>query len=284
MKYGELIQFEPLETVLQLRDANDQQTAENMVKTYVISHEMAERFTKLIIPQLQYDNPSDNKGILVVGNYGTGKSHLMSVVSSIAEHAELADCVNNPEVAEQAKQIAGKFKVIRTEVSAASEMSLRDIVTSLLSSELAKIGVNYHFPPADQVTNHKACFEDMMGAFQAEYPDHGLLLVVDELLDYLDSRKDQQVVQDLGFMREIGEACKNLRFRYIAGIQEAIFDSPRFQFVSDRIRRVKDRFEQVFIARNDIKYVVAERLLRKSADQQATRNHPNGLPRLDSLR
>jgi hypothetical protein len=269
MKYGDLIQFEPLETVLQLRDANDQQTAENMVKTYVVSHEMAERFTKLIIPQLQYDNPNDNKGILVVGNYGTGKSHLMSVVSSIAEHAELANCVNNAEVAEKAKQIAGKFKVIRTEVSAASEMSLRDIVTSLLSSELAKIGVNYHFPAADQVSNHKACFEDMMAVFHAEYPDHGLLLVVDELLDYLDSRKDQQVVQDLGFMREIGEACKNLRFRYIAGIQEAIFDSPRFQFVSDRIRRVKDRFEQVFIARNDIKYVVAERLLRKSADQQA---------------
>lgn len=269
MKYGDLIQFEPLETVLQLRDANNQQTAENMVKTYVISQEMAERFTKLIIPQLQYESPSDNKGILVVGNYGTGKSHLMSVVSSIAEHTDLADSLNNPEVAAQAKQIAGKFKVIRTEVSAASEMSLRDIVTSLLASELSKLGVDYRFPPADQVTNHKACFEDMMAAFQMQYPDHGLLLVVDELLDYLDSRKDQQVVQDLGFMREIGEACKNLRFRYMAGIQEAIFDSPRFQFVSDRIRRVKDRFEQVFIARNDIKFVVAERLLRKTADQQA---------------
>ena len=131
-------------------------------------------------------------------------------------------------------------------------------MTTRLTDELAKMGVSYKFPPADQVTNHKICFEDMMAAFQAEYPDHGLLFVVDELLDYLDSRKDQQVVQDLGFMREIGESCKDLRFRYIAGIQEAIFDSHRFQFVSDRIRRVKDRFEQVFIARNDIKFVVSE--------------------------
>ena len=77
------------------------------------------------------------------------------------------------------------------------------------------------------------------------------------------------MVQDLGFMREIGESCKDLRFRYIAGIQEAIFDSHRFQFVSDRIRRVNDRFEQVFIARNDIKFVVSERLLKKTADQQS---------------
>ena len=269
MKYGDLIQFEPLESVLQLRDANDEKTAANMVKTYVVSDEMAERLTEIVIPQLQFEKPQDNKGILIVGNYGTGKSHLMSVVSSIAEHETLAAELNNPQVAEAAKDIAGKFKVIRTEISAASEMSLRDIVTTLLTDELAKMGVRYTFPPADQVTNHKSCFEDMMAVFQVVYPDHGLLFVVDELLDYLDSRKDQQVVQDLGFMREIGESCKELRFRYIAGIQEAIFDSHRFQFVSDRIRRVKDRFEQVFIARNDIKYVVSERLLKKTADQQA---------------
>lgn len=269
MKYGDLIQFEPLESVLQLRAANDQQAAANMVKTYVVSDEMAERLTDIVIPQLQFEQPMDNKGILVVGNYGTGKSHLMSVVSSIAEHEELLADISHPKVADAAKSIAGKFKVIRTEISAASEMSLRDIVTTLLTEELANMGVDYEFPSADKVTNHKACFEDMMAAFQAVYPDQGLLFVVDELLDYLDSRKDQQVVQDLGFMREIGESCKELRFRYIAGIQEAIFDSHRFQFVSDRLRRVKDRFEQVFIARNDIKYVVAERLLKKTADQQA---------------
>ena len=75
MKYGDLIQFEPLETVLQLRAANDQKTAENMVKTYVISDQMAERLTDIVFPQLQFDKPMDNKGVLIVGNYGTGKSH-----------------------------------------------------------------------------------------------------------------------------------------------------------------------------------------------------------------
>lgn len=269
MKYGDLIQFEPLETILQLRAANDLNTVESMVKTYVISTEMAERLTEIVIPQLQFLSPADNKGLLIVGNYGTGKSHLMSVISGIAEHAELAGCLGNEQVASAAEVIAGKFKVIRTEVSAASGMSLRDIVAGQFTDELAKIGVNYVFPPADEVRSHKTCFEDMMSAFQAVYPDHGLLFVVDELLDYLDARKDQQVVQDLGFMREIGESCRDLRLRFIAGIQEAIFDSHRFQFVSDRLRRVKDRFEQVFIARNDIKYVVAERLLKKNADQQA---------------
>ena len=108
-----------------------------------------------------------------------------------------------------------------------------------------------------------------MAAFVEKYPDHGLLLVIDELLDYLRTRKDQELILDLNFLREVGEVCKDLRFRFMAGVQEAIFDSPRFAFVSDSIRRVKDRFEQLLIARKDVKFVVAERLLRKTAEQQA---------------
>ena len=107
-----------------------------------------------------------------------------------------------------------------------------------------------------------------MSAFHQEFPDHGLLLVVDELLDYLRTRRDQELVLDLSFLREIGEVCKDLRFRFMAGVQEAIFDSPRFSFVADSIRRVQDRFEQVLIARNDVKFVVAERLLKKTGEQQ----------------
>jgi hypothetical protein len=74
---------------------------------------------------------------------------------------------------------------------------------------------------------------------------------------------------DLSFLREIGEVSRDLHFRFIAGIQEMLFENPRFSFVADSLRRVKDRFEQVLIARRDVKYVVAERLLRKTAEQQA---------------
>jgi hypothetical protein len=52
-------------------------------------------------------------------------------------------------------------------------------------------------------------------------------------------------------------------------LQEAIFDSQRFAFVADQLRPVKGRFEQVLIARNDVKFVVAERLLKKTGYQQS---------------
>ena len=85
MKFGDLIQFDPIESVVQLRDADEIDAARQLVKTYVISEEMAEKLTSLVIPQLQFDQPTDNKGLLVVGNHGTGKSHLMSVISTLAE-------------------------------------------------------------------------------------------------------------------------------------------------------------------------------------------------------
>ena len=267
MKYKDLVQFDPIETVVQLRHADDVDRARQLVQSYVISEEMAERLVNVVIPQLQFDRPLDNKGLLVVGNYGTGKSHLMSVISAVAENADMIDYLGDKSVADAAHRIGGRFKVIRTEIGSTT-MSLRDIVVGVLEESLATMGVSYSFPPADSTFSNKRSFEDLMEAFHQVYPDHGLLLVVDELLDYLRTRKDQELILDLNFLREVGEVCRDLRFRFIAGVQEALFDNPRFSFVADTIRRVKDRFEQVLIARKDIKFVVAQRLLKKTPAQK----------------
>ena len=268
MHYGDLIQFEPIETVVQLRDTDRESAAQQLVATYVVSDEMAEKLTAVLIPQIQFDQPADNRGLLVVGNYGTGKSHLMSVISAIAERAELCDVLSNPVVADAARRIAGKFKVARTELGATT-MDFREFVCSQLEEALARWDIDYRFPSMDSIPNHKRAFEEMMVAFHQKYPEQGVLLVVDELLDYLKSRKDQELVLDLTFLREVGEICKDLRFRFVAGVQEAIFDSLRFSHVADNLRRVKDRFEQLLIARKDVKFVVAERLLKKTGEQQA---------------
>lgn len=266
MQYRDLIQFEPIESVIQLLDANRSDEAKKLVSTYVISDQMADRIAKQMVPQLSFDESVDHKGMLVVGNYGTGKSHLMSVLSLIAEDESYLPLVQHPKVAEATKAIAGKFKVHRIEIS--SQMSLRDIVTQELEIFLENQGVSYSFPPVDKVVNNKAAFEEMMDAFDEVHPGQGVLLVVDEFLEFLRSRKDHDLVLDLSFLREIGEVTKHLRFRFVAGVQEAIFDSSRFQHVSDSLRRVNERFSQVLLARQDVSFVVAERLLKKSADQQ----------------
>ena len=72
MKYRDLIQFEPIETIVQLHEADDKAGAATLVETYVISERMSDVLTRLVIPQLQFAEPKDNRGLMVVGNYGTG--------------------------------------------------------------------------------------------------------------------------------------------------------------------------------------------------------------------
>jgi len=267
MKYKDLIKFDPIETVIQLRESSKKETAKNLISSYVISDEMADKLINIAFPNLQLDKPSDNKALLIVGNYGTGKSHLMSVISAISEDSTLTDMLTNEKVKKEATKISGRFKVLRMELGSTTK-SLRDIIIDELEEFLESIDVKYSFPEIGTITSNKPSFELMMAEFQKKYPQYGLLIVVDELLDYLSTRKDHDLILDLNFLREIGEVCKDLRLRFVAGVQEAIFDSQRFAFISDTLRRVKDRFEQILIVRNDIKYVVTHRLLKKTSEQK----------------
>lgn len=267
MKYSDLVKFEPIESVIQLLDANKADEGRRLVASYVISDAMADRIADVIFPQLGFDPAVDHKGILVVGNYGTGKSHLMSVISTIAEDVGVVSEVRNEKVRAAAGPIGGKFQVLRIEIS--SRMSLRDILVQELEGFLTGKSITFKFPHEDKVTQNKTALVEMMDAFEQVFPGQGLLVVVDEMLDYLRSRKDTELVHDLSFLREIGEIAKNTRFRFVGGVQEAIFDSARFASTADSLRRVKDRFQQVLIDRQDIGFVVAERLLRKDEHQRA---------------
>jgi hypothetical protein len=268
MKYRQLVSFEPIESVIQLEQADAHDAVRQLVKTFVISKRMAEQLTALVIPNLQFESPADNKGVLIVGNYGTGKSHLLSLISGLAEHADLTKLVRDKSVVAAAKAIAGKFKVVRLEIPA-TKKSLRNIICGRLEDFMATEGLHFTFPADDQVDSNKDDLSSMMAQLNEKYPDLGLLLVVDELLDYLRSRNHQDVILDLGFLREMGEVCKLIRFRLIAGLQESLFDNPKFQFVAESLRRVRDRYHQLRIVRQDVAYVVSERLLTKNDEQRA---------------
>lgn len=268
MRYAELVQFEPIESIVVLTTSDDKAEATRLVSSFVISQAMVDNLTKLVFPQLQFQTPKDHMGLLIVGNYGTGKSHLMSVIGAIAEDADQVQHLTNARVVEPAGQIAGQFIVVRGEIGASTD-NLRNILCKMLEQGLHRHGIEVQFPPQDQIINNKEALQAMMAAFHEVYPDKGLLLVVDELLDYLGTRKEQELMLDLGFLRELGEVCKVTRFRIMAGVQEQLFNNPRFEFVSGPVRRVQERFHQVLISREDVSFVVTERLLKKTPAQKA---------------
>ncbi len=274
MKYRQLISFNPITTVIQLTSSNDTSEEEKLVRSYVMSDEMEKRIADIMLGQMQFEEYNDNKGIFLVGNYGTGKSHLMSVVSAVAHDAGYLDMVQNKKFAEDAKIIAGKFEVLRIEIGA-STMSIRDIILGKIKDDFKTRGIDFSYPAQNQIVNNKGILENMMSLFAEKYgEDKGYLLVVDEVLDYLRGRKDMEAILDFGFLRELGEFCSTSKFRIICGVQEQIFDNPSFSFLSDTLIRVKRRFEQLIIQKQDLAFVVSERILKKNSEQKAwIRNH-----------
>ena len=266
MKFSDLINFQPIESVIQIKDSNDESKAIESVKTFVISERLSEGLRDIIIPQLQFDEPVDNKGLMIIGNYGTGKSHLLSVISSLAEYSEISRNLQNKDMVESCKKIDGKFIVLRLELGSVTQ-NLRNILCSELEKFLKLHDISYSFPTTN-IANNKQSLEDMMIKFQEKFPEQGLLLVLDELLDYLISREDLMLINDLQFLRELGEFCKSSKFRFIAGLQSSLFIDPRFHTAADTLRKVKDRFEQFEIGKDDLDFVISKRLLSKSQEQK----------------
>jgi hypothetical protein len=263
MKYRELVQFEPIRSIVVLREAN-----KSIIDNYVISDRMADVINDIIIEHLQFDRPVDHKGIMVVGNYGTGKSHLMSVVAALAENPGTSDRLKNQKVAARAKEIEGKFKVLRLEFDGI-DVPFREVLFREMTTYLQGIGVDYEMPDLSRLLSNKDELVRLMSAFHEVYPEHGFLLVIDELLDYLRSRKEQELMLDLNFLRAMGEITQTTRFRFMTGVQEMLFDNPRFTFVAEQLRRVKERTVQAVIVREDIEFVVSQRLLKKDEKQKA---------------
>ena len=235
MKYSELISFSPIESTIQLKESNRTKAeSANLVKNYVMSDSMAKNLQAPVIDQLQMDEVVDNKGILVIGNYGTGKSHLMSVISAVAHDADNLQYLQNKKFAEAMKPIAGKFEILRIEIGGVT-MSLREILFGFIQEDFDERGIDYEVPDFTSVRDNKKLIKDMMMAFNEMYPEKGYLIVVDEFLSYLTSRSEREIVLDLEFMRALGEMCSKSNLRIMLGVQEKIFDNPKFSFVSDTL-------------------------------------------------
>ncbi len=268
MKYSELISFKPIESTIQLLETAEKSAARDAVSTYVMSDSMAEGMKAPVIEQLQMEDVVDNKAIMVVGNFGTGKSHLMSVIAAVATDAENLQYLQNKNFAHNMEIIAGKFEVLRMKVDGLT-MPLREIIMGEIEDDFAARGIDYQVPDLHSVRDNSRIIKEAMAKFQEKYPEKGYLIVIDELLSYLTSRDERQIVLDLAFLQSLAEMCSKSRLRMICGVQEKVFDNPRFSFVSETLKKVGDRFTQIIITKEATAYVVSERILKKTPEQKA---------------
>ncbi len=239
---------------------------------------MATRLKSQIFPVLQLDSALGGKALLLVGPSGVGKSHLLAAISSIGERGELTENVTNQnalitrdgsedEGVVGVGKIAGRFCVIRATVDLAAK-SLREFLVGQFELFLAKQEISYRFSLEFRRPDSKASFDDMMAAFHEKFPEHGLMVVIDDLLDFLKSRNAEDLDDSLGFLADLCEASRDLRFRFIAAARESIFDCSQLSAATNHLQRLRHLCVEVVLEKQDLHFAKVARLVHKTPEQR----------------
>lgn len=269
MKYSELIQFDPIDEIIKFDKLSNEDYRTKLVKDFVCSKAYEERIIPQICAKLDLASSTETKGIQIVGNYGTGKSHLMSLFTIIAEDANYLQYLKNEQAKTWLQTIAGKYKVYRFELGNTQE--LWDIVTYKMDIALESWGVDYRISDDQTPASYSEKLEKMLAAFEEKYPDKGFMLVIDEMLSYLKGRSQpDKINRDLAVLQALGQMSDRTRFRMVFGVQELIYRSPEFQFAREMLNRVNERYTDLTIQKEDVQFIVQQRLLQKDEHQKAS--------------
>lgn len=268
MKYKDLIQFDPIDEIIKFGQLDNEDYRAKLVKNFVCSHLYETHIIPQICAKLDLNATTETKGIQIVGNYGTGKSHLMSLFSIIAENAGYLPLLKSEKAKEWLKTIAGKYMVYRFELG--NNQELWDIVCYQIDKALAAWGVNYSISDDTSPATYSEKLQLMMAAFEEVYDGKGFMLVIDEMLSYLKGRSEpSKLNRDLAVLQALGQMSDRTHFRMVFGVQELIYRSPEFQFAKEMLSHVNERYIDLTIQKEDVQFIVQQRLLQKNEHQKA---------------
>ncbi len=267
MKYKDLIQFESLDEVVKFNRLGESEYRQNMVSSYVFSKTYEESIIPEICKNLDYTTDSETFGLQIVGTYGTGKSHLMSLFSLIAEDENYLQYVRSERASEEFKRIAGKYKVVRFELGSVDE--LWNLVCYQIDKNFKEWGIDYSISKDREPDMYKDKLNRMMAQFEEAYPNKGLMIVIDEMLSYLKGRSGADSLnRDLAVLQAYGEMSDHSKFRMVFGVQELIYQVPEFQFSAKMLNQVNHRYRQIEITKQDVQFVTEKRILKKTEVQK----------------
>ena len=259
-KISELLNFEKIKDVIDIDALTDKK---NMVEKYVITPTMEDHLVNL----LQNINDSTHNAAQIIGGYGSGKSHLLAFIISILADKELRRSIQNEKVRRAAEALTRDFAVVYWELQP-NDVELSAYFYDKLEIQLAEnYGIQIQLPEAG-VPDHKKNILTILDQVKADHPTRGLVVIVDEISDFLKQKSKEKINRDVQFMRVLGQVAQSCDFMFIGAMQEHVFSNPKYVDEAESIGRVAERFEIITIRREDIKRVISRRVLNKTPEQR----------------
>ncbi len=259
-KIKELITFDKIKEVIDIDTITD---PKSMVEKYVISTALEEYLVGL----LQDFNQGNHKAGQIIGGYGSGKSHLLAFVISILSDPELRQYIPNEKVKAAALALKREFAVVYWELQP-NDVDLAEIFYDKVEIQLkANYGIDVTLKTTGNV-DHKANVAEILERVKDGNPTRGLIVIIDEISDFLKQKTKEKINRDMQFLRVLGQTAQASDFTFIGAMQEHIFSNSKYVDEAESFGRVSERFQVLTIKREDINRVISRRVLLKTPEQR----------------
>ncbi|MBD3340093.1 MAG: BREX-3 system P-loop-containing protein BrxF [Candidatus Lokiarchaeota archaeon] len=261
---GHLFNFKEIKDVIDIdSDLKEVNSQEEIVRSYIISDSLENQIIEFFI---NLEKPN-HKAIKVIGNYGSGKSHLIAFLISLVNNLELVDVVKNEAIRSAVRKIDRKFLTVQFELMPGA-IELQTWFFREIAKQL-KFKYNLDIPQFNfrKDINPKENIHAILEIIKKQDPSIGLFVVIDEISDFLTQKQPDLMNRDIQFLRIIGQVCQSEDLMFIGSMQEDVFTSPKFKNIAAGFARVEERFLNIFIHKEDIKKVISQRIVPKTAEQ-----------------
>jgi ABC-type cobalamin/Fe3+-siderophores transport system ATPase subunit len=262
---GKLFDFHEIKDVIDIdTDIKENDLQQELVSSYIISESLEQQIIDF------YDNlkTPKHRAVKILGNYGSGKSHLIAFLVSTVLHPELRELISNTKVKEASKDVTRKYLSVQFELQA-QHLDLSYIFFRRLESQL-KSRYDIDIPKySKEMVDFKEHLTKTIETIKSTDPSLGLLVVIDEVSDFLDTKPQHEMKRDFQFLRAIAQVCQSQDFLLVTSMQEDIYSSVRFKDIAAQAGRIDQRFQNITIHRETIQKVISQRIVPKSANQKA---------------
>lgn len=264
MLIKDLFNFEEIQQVVAIGNVENER---EMVEKFVISPNLKGDLLEFL-EYLKGHKPDKNTSVDVIGNYGTGKSHLLTFLSIILSNPEMVQYIQDDELKEEFSKINREYLVVKYELPG-QDKSFGDIFFYRVRKQL-KDNYNIDIRPIDlknEDKDPKELVEEILLKIKEKYPTKGLIVIFDEYSDFLKSKDSAKQNLDLQFTRQIAECSKNQDFILMLSMQEYIFSNPAYKDKADLINKIEKRFLKFNITSENIEDIIAKRMVTKTPNQ-----------------
>ncbi len=263
MIIGDLIEVPEIKTVIQLKDLEKLELRQMILDSFVVTEEVHQNLEKILNSLIK----PTGTGVFLKGHFGSGKSHFLSMLSLLLRYPRTWQVIleQDPSLKSFQELVAGK-KLLVAEVSLvqhrASEF-LEDIFLQEIFEELSSVAS----PSWAGSASRKEIFAKMQKQIRSSGFD-GIVLLVDELSEFLRSKSDAHAFQeDIRFLQFLGEEASAFPLWIVASLQEWIEETGDID--QDTFNKIKDRYPlRLHLGRAHIEELISHRLIRPKKEAQ----------------